>query len=87
MPCAAQIAVRLANAAKEMAKVDEPGFFDGVIVNAQLEAAYEELKGAPGCLCCLPHAHRVCAAREAHGAPMSPACAEFISKHVVRLPS
>jgi hypothetical protein len=36
----------LANAGKEMAKKDEPGFFDAVIVNADLETAYSELKGA-----------------------------------------
>jgi len=40
----AQIAVRLANARTEMAKMDEPGFFDAVIVNAELETAYAELK-------------------------------------------
>lgn len=38
------IAVRMANATKEMAKTEEPGFFDLVIVNDNLEKAYEEMK-------------------------------------------
>ena len=38
------IAVRMANAAKEMAKTEEPGFFDLVIVNDDLEKAYAEMK-------------------------------------------
>ena len=40
----ASIAVRMANAAKEMAKTEEPGFFDLVIVNDDLEKAYAEMK-------------------------------------------
>ena len=40
------IATRMANAAKEMAKMDEPGFFDTVIVNDDLDRAYEEMKRA-----------------------------------------
>jgi guanylate kinase len=34
----------MANATKEMAKTEEPGFFDLVIVNDNLEKAYEEMK-------------------------------------------
>ena len=41
-----QIAVRLANAATEMAKRDEPDFFDAVVVNDDLDAALARLKGA-----------------------------------------
>ena len=40
----ASAAVRMANAAKEMAKTEEPGFFDLVIVNDDLEKAYAEMK-------------------------------------------
>jgi hypothetical protein len=29
-----------------MAKRDEPGFFDGVIINDELDAAYAQLTGA-----------------------------------------
>ena len=38
------IAIRMANATKEMAKTEEPGFFDLVIVNDDLEKAYAEMK-------------------------------------------
>ena len=41
-----KIQVRLANAHAEYAKKDEPGFFDKVILNADLETAYSDLKGA-----------------------------------------
>ena len=34
----------MANATKEMAKTEEPGFFDLVIVNDDLEKAYAEMK-------------------------------------------
>ena len=40
----ASIAVRMANATKEMAKTEEPGFFDLVIVNDDLDKAYAEMK-------------------------------------------
>jgi guanylate kinase len=39
-----KIAMRLANAGAEMAKSQEAGFFNAVIVNGELEAAYAELK-------------------------------------------
>jgi guanylate kinase len=41
-----KIGVRLANAAAEMAKCEVPGFFDAVVVNDELEAAFGRLKGA-----------------------------------------
>lgn len=44
-----QIAIRLANAQREMEKRDAPGFFHRVIVNDELDVAYAQLKGA---LCC-----------------------------------
>jgi len=40
-----KVRIRLANAAKEMAKAEVPGFFDLLVVNDQLESAYAELKG------------------------------------------
>ena len=40
------IVVRMANATKEMAKTEEAGFFDNVIVNDDLEKAYVEIKKA-----------------------------------------
>jgi guanylate kinase len=38
--------VRLVNAQREMSKRDEPGFFDVIIVNDDLDAAYAQLTGA-----------------------------------------
>jgi guanylate kinase len=38
------IAVRLANASKEMAKIEVDGFFDAVVVNDDLDKAYAEIK-------------------------------------------
>ena len=40
----AKIQVRLANAAGELAYCDKPGFFDAVIVNDDVEAAYADFK-------------------------------------------
>ena len=41
-----KLQVRLKNARGEMAYMDRPGFFDAVIVNADLDRAYSELKFA-----------------------------------------
>ena len=41
-----KINLRLANARGEMAYLDKPGYFDAVIVNDDLEAAYAKLKEA-----------------------------------------
>lgn len=39
-----QIAVRMGNAALEMAYLDKPGFFDAVLINDDLEVSYTQLK-------------------------------------------
>ena len=40
------MATRMGNAAGEMAKMNEPGFFEAVVVNDDLERAYAEFEKA-----------------------------------------
>lgn len=58
--CCAQIAVRLGNAKTEMDKRDVPGFFDGVVVNDDLDAAFGRLKGARRARVCVCVMLRAC---------------------------
>ena len=59
--------------------MDEPGFFDAVVVNAQLEEAYAQLKGA--CSCSLTRA------TPTHACARIRMCTAFISEHVLALTS
>ena len=76
--------MRLGNAKTEMDKRDVPGFFDGVVVNDELEAAFVRLKGAWG-----PRAQaavacaRVAAWCEADACSLF--CSAFIAEHVTAL--
>jgi|Laugresbdmm110sn_1035088.scaffolds.fasta_scaffold91655_2 hypothetical protein len=63
-----------------MRKVDEPGFFDAVVVNAQLEEAYAQLKGARSCSLTRVTPAHACARIRMY-------TAEFISEHVLALTS
>jgi len=69
-----KIAVRLANAGAEMAKSQEAGFFNAVIVNDELEAAYAELKRVIESLA--PGTFPEAAAEEAAAPPAEDAPAE-----------